>query len=172
MYNQVDLIIRNIGVVRTPNSIIFPLSILCLAASGKKVKNGRVGKTGNKLQRESSDKSFSRSIAMQCTLTTELLNSKKQLSEKNDALLKMQEKCFTMEKLLSEKDQQLMKLQNDFDNLKAERFCDDLIQFDEPTNSEIQTNTVDENSVEEIASATPSIATEDNSDGFQWTPIN
>lgn len=113
--------------------------------AGKRNKRLASKQHGSSNDKDStSDKdSFSRLIAMNCKLTSELLDSKKMLSEKNNALLQMQQNLFdkelnivTMKDLLSYKEKQLEMLRKEFDQMKNERFCTDLIQFDDAPKSQ------------------------------------
>lgn len=81
--------------------------------------------------------SISRLIALNCKLTNEILETKKVLCEKNNTLLKIQQKLFEKEvetidlkHLLSKQLEEIEMLKKEVSQLKDERFVTDLINFD------------------------------------------
>lgn len=77
-------------------------------------------------------------VAVNCKLTNEFLVMKKQLYDKNEELLKIQcilnEKNIEMIKLeskIAERDAEIEELRNNLEKFKAEKFCNDLIEFDD-----------------------------------------
>lgn len=116
-------------------------SVSCAGESSAYVPAKRTkksdGKHGPSNDVDLNNDSISRLIAVNCKLTKELLDSKKVLSEKNNSLLKIQENLFQKElelvntkNLLSAADRQVEMIRKELDQLKAERHCEDLIQFD------------------------------------------
>lgn len=80
---------------------------------------------------------MSKIVAMNCKLTNEILVAKKQLYEKTDDLLKLQELYFTKQaeyKDLQAKTavmaEQIKELERTVEQLRAEQFCNNLIDFD------------------------------------------
>lgn len=143
------------------------------------------------------DADVSSLIAMNCKLTSEVLDAKKLLSDKNNALLKIQKECFeeqlkvvALEKSNTEKDQQIDILRKEIEDIKAERFCTDLIRFDEEGHLQVtvnnpentaQTHPTDlldsylepEDEVkadESVLQKEPGQELAQGNSGFQWTP--
>lgn len=71
--------------------------------------------------------SLSTIIAMNCKLTNEILLAKKQLSEKGDALLKMQQTLHEKNAECQDLRVKIMELESSLEKLRAEQFCNDLI---------------------------------------------
>lgn len=85
---------------------------------------------------EEKDNTLSNVIAMNCKLTNEILFAKKQLSEKNDALFKIQQslherdiECNNLKAKMLEMVGEIEELKRCMEVMRAERFCDDLIEF-------------------------------------------
>lgn len=83
------------------------------------------------------DDALTKSVGLNCKLTNELLEAKKGLLEKTNQLLAMQQKCHDKDMeskdlclLLESKNVQISQLKEHIEKLKAERFCEDLIDFD------------------------------------------
>lgn len=84
-------------------------------------------------------------VSVNCKLTNELLDMKKSLIEKNDALIAMQAKyyekeleCEKLKSLASEKDHQIGNLSKMIEMMRAEKICTDLIDLNETGRSENQ----------------------------------
>lgn len=96
---------------------------------------------------EDTENSLSKLISMNCKLTNELLVLKKQYSEKNDALLKTTQ-CFHDTNLQYQKlqfefaqmEKEVERLEKCVEELRAERFCNDLIDL--RSNTEETTGTL------------------------------
>lgn len=142
-----------------------------------------------------SDTDVSSLIAMNCKLTSEVLDTKKLLSDKNNALLEIQKDYFAeqleviaLKKSNLEKDQQIDMLRKEIEQIRAERFCTDLIRFDEEGHSQdsvdnpentAQTHETyllgsDLETEDEAKGCESDLQTEldQESSGFQWTPTD
>lgn len=82
---------------------------------------------------------LSTTIAMNCKLTNEVIDTKKLLLAKSDDLLKMQQQfyekeiaCKTLEAKVAEQDGKINELEKRIEQMRAELFTDDLINFDQP----------------------------------------
>lgn len=81
---------------------------------------------------------MSQVIATNCKLVTEILNLKRSLFEKADALMKMQAKYYeevmkhmNSNVLVKQRGDEIEKLKKEVENLKAAQFCTDLIKLDD-----------------------------------------
>lgn len=86
-------------------------------------------------------------VSVNCKLTNELLEIKKSLREKNDALIAMQVKyyekdleCEKLKSLASEKDHQIVDLSEKIEIMRAEKVCTDLIDLNDMECSQNQLN--------------------------------
>lgn len=77
-------------------------------------------------------------VVMNCKLTNEVIKLKNVVLEKNDFIIKLQDKyhqktveCISLESKLDEAQQLLEELHDAYQGLKAEQFCSDLIKFDD-----------------------------------------
>lgn len=158
--------------------------------TGEKQKRATKKRDTAAVPNDSND-NISSLIAMNCKLTFEVLDTKKTLSEKNNALLKIQKNYFesqleviALQKSNTEKDQQIDMLLKQIERLKAERFCSDLISFDEvfvdnPENitkihSQDLLGSILEPQEEAniVVESTAKTNTNLENTKFQWTPID
>lgn len=93
---------------------------------------------GNNNVADTQDDSLSKVIAMNCKITNELIATKKQLSDKNDLIVEMHKEhydknieCKALETTLAKKETEIKKLLKEIEKLKAEKFCDDLINLED-----------------------------------------
>lgn len=93
---------------------------------------------GNNNVADTQDDSLSKVIAMNCKITNELIATKKQLSDKNDLIVEMHKEhydknieCKALEITLAKKETEIKKLLKEIEKLKAEKFCDDLINLED-----------------------------------------
>lgn len=77
-------------------------------------------------------------VAMNCKLANEIIGLKNVVLEKNDCIIKLQDKChqktvecISLESKLDEAQKLLEELHDAYQGLKAEQFCSDLIKFDD-----------------------------------------
>lgn len=89
---------------------------------------------------------MSQVVALNCKLTNEILKTKNLLFEKNNDIIKLQEQyhkkdieCITLKSSLKEINEEINELKSAYAALKEERFCSDLIKFDDDyDNNELQ----------------------------------
>lgn len=114
-----------------------------------------------------------RLIALNCKLTTEVLSFKKQLSDKNDALFKIQADCFekqlevvNLKNSLSDKNKKLEELEKEIRDLTSQMFCGDLIDFEASVE-----NTADVSVEKDSMEANTAETSIEKGAEFEWTPI-
>lgn len=102
--------------------------------SNKKVK----GLTNPSNKESNSNSTFMDVVALNCKLTNEILETKKYLFQKTDALSQLEKsfheksiECIELKSKISEHEIKIKTLENKIENTKAEQFCDDLILFDD-----------------------------------------
>lgn len=89
---------------------------------------------------EKPEETISNIVAMNCKLTNEILATKKQLCEKSDALLKLQEKfhakdiqCMNFQTEMVVMTEKIRELEKLIEQLRSERFCNDFdFDFESP----------------------------------------
>lgn len=165
--------------IRNPVVVLSPID-----ETGNKYKRAtkQHGSKASTVRNHDSDDSTSKLIAMHCQLTSEVLETKKLLSEKCNALLKLnQDYCQSQLEVVvlknsnEDKDRQINILRKELEQLKAERFATDLIRFDDeiidlvPTKEPSEASGVSAEMMDELI---PQINTPSDNTKFQWTPID
>lgn len=86
---------------------------------------------------EQPDDALSKLVSMNCKLTNEILIAKKQFIEKTDVISKLQDALQgktienkDMQNTIAELMQKIKELERCIEQLRSERFCDDLIDFE------------------------------------------
>lgn len=108
------------------------------AKRGRRLQSATQKSDNKKADSPSDEDTISKVVTMICKLTNELLLAKKQLSDKSDFVLKLQQsyfekniECNKAQAVIEEKNKKIEELQNTIEVMRAEKYCDDLIKFEE-----------------------------------------
>lgn len=164
------------------------LTAPCASVPAKRTKRCQSQSQNKSNSRNTDEDSVSSLIAMNCKLSNAILESKKQLYERSNALQKMSEKYFekeveniTLKNLISVKVDQIQTLQKVIDEIKSQQFCTDLIRFDADSNIGISVAPVPVLSENVFSfddgepndnTGTLEPQTADNGEDFHWSPTD